>query len=120
MIGVPAPFGRRETQMKWVDPDPKFDQSPQWGTVEQGPESLKMERIKLSFSGSGEDGWKRPFCAARGLAGSTRKIIFVTGAPAGCAFKSSCSSLRKVLGSSRGMGKWIVLLKTPPDCSELE
>ena len=27
VVGVPAPFGRRETQMKWVDPDPKFDQT---------------------------------------------------------------------------------------------
>jgi hypothetical protein len=55
VIGVPAPFGRKETQMKWVDPDPKYDQSPQWGLVEQGPESLLPERIKLSFAGSNED-----------------------------------------------------------------
>ena len=51
VIGVPAPFGRQETQMKWVDPDPKFDQTPQWGMVEQGPETLPPERIKLSFAG---------------------------------------------------------------------
>jgi hypothetical protein len=55
VVGVPAPFGRRETMMKWVDPDPKFDQSDQWGVVEQGPESFLPERIKLSFSGSKED-----------------------------------------------------------------
>ena len=55
VVGVPAPFGRKETMMKWVDPDPKFDQAPQWGVVEQGPESFMPERIKLSFSGSGED-----------------------------------------------------------------
>src|SRR5690606_4889615 len=55
VVGVPAPFGRKETLMKWVDPDPKFDQSPQWGVVEQGPESFMPERIKLSFSGSDED-----------------------------------------------------------------
>jgi hypothetical protein len=55
VVGVPAPFGRRETLMKWVDPDPKFDQAPQWGVVEQGPESFMPERIKLSFSGSSED-----------------------------------------------------------------
>jgi len=55
VVGVPAPFGRKETMMKWVDPDPKFDQSPQWGVVEQGPESFMPERIKLAFSGSGED-----------------------------------------------------------------
>jgi hypothetical protein len=55
VIGVPAPFGRRETMMKWVDPDPNFDQSAQWGVVDQGPESLMLERIKLGFSGPQED-----------------------------------------------------------------
>lgn len=55
VIGVPAPFGRRETLVKWVDPDPQFDQAPQWGEVEQGPESFLPERIKLNFSGSKED-----------------------------------------------------------------
>ncbi len=55
VVGVPAPFGRRESKMKWVDPDPQFDQSPQWGLVEQGPESFLPERIKLSFTGTRED-----------------------------------------------------------------
>ena len=55
VVGVPAPFGRRETQMKWIDPDPKFDQTAQWGLVEQGPESFLPERIKLSFAGSRAD-----------------------------------------------------------------
>ncbi len=52
VVGVPAPFGRKETLVKWVDPDPKYDQSPQWGRVDQGPESLMPERIKLSFEGN--------------------------------------------------------------------
>jgi hypothetical protein len=55
VVGVPAPFGRRESKMKWVDPDPQFDQTPQWGVVEQGPESFLPERIKLSFTGTRED-----------------------------------------------------------------
>lgn len=55
VVGVPAPFGRRETLMKWVDPDPKYDQSPKWGVVDQGPESLMPERIRLNFSGSKEE-----------------------------------------------------------------
>lgn len=52
VIGVPAPFGRRVTMVKWIDPDPNFDQTPQWGKVEQGPESLVPEGINLNFSGS--------------------------------------------------------------------
>ena len=53
-VGVPAPFGRSETRMKWIDPDPNYDQTPQWGVVNQGPESCLPERIKLAFSSSME------------------------------------------------------------------
>ncbi len=51
VVGVPAPFGRQETEVKWVDPDPEYDQTPQWTTVRQGPESLYPERLNLQFSG---------------------------------------------------------------------
>jgi hypothetical protein len=54
VIGVPAPFGREAAYVKWVDPDPNFDQSPQWAPVHQGPESLLPERIKLLFGGTQE------------------------------------------------------------------
>lgn len=50
IVGVPAPFGRKETLVKWVDPDPSYDQSPQWGRVDQGPESLLPERVKIHFA----------------------------------------------------------------------
>ena len=50
VIGVPAPFGRSETLVKWVDPNPEYDQTPQWGSVNQGPETLLPERVNLSFS----------------------------------------------------------------------
>jgi hypothetical protein len=52
VVGVPAPFGRDKLEMKWVDPDPKFDQSPQWGEVHQGPESRFLELVKVHFSGA--------------------------------------------------------------------
>jgi len=55
VVGVPAPFGRKETEMKWVDPDPQYNQTPRWGLVEQGPESFLPERIRLSFAGSTDD-----------------------------------------------------------------
>ena len=55
VIGVPAPFGRNETRVKWVDPDPEFDQTPQWAIVKQGPESVVPERLRLDFSGTFED-----------------------------------------------------------------
>jgi hypothetical protein len=52
VVGVPSPFGRESAYVKWVDPDPNFDQSPQRQMVHQGPESLLPERIKLVFRGS--------------------------------------------------------------------
>ncbi|HEV7280624.1 MAG TPA: vWA domain-containing protein [Pirellulaceae bacterium] len=49
VIGVPAPFGRKETYVKYVDPDPAYDQSPQFLPIDQGPESMEPEGIRLSF-----------------------------------------------------------------------
>lgn len=49
VIGVPAPFGRDITYVKYVDPDPSFDQSPQWAEVDQGPESVLPERVRLGY-----------------------------------------------------------------------
>jgi hypothetical protein len=51
VVGVPAPFGRADAYVKYIDPDPNFDQSPQWSPVHQGPESLLPERLKLTFAG---------------------------------------------------------------------
>ncbi len=52
VVGVPAPFGRPETRVKWVDPDPAFDQTPQWAIVSQGPETIYPERLQLDFTGA--------------------------------------------------------------------
>lgn len=54
VIGVPAPFGREHTLVKYVDPDPKFDQSPQWAQVDQGPETFLPERVQVGFTGNFE------------------------------------------------------------------
>jgi hypothetical protein len=49
VLGVPAPFGREFTYIKFVDPDPKFDQTPDWKQVDQGPETLVPERVQLGY-----------------------------------------------------------------------
>ena len=54
-IGVPSPFGREETQVKWVDPDPEYDQRPQLAIVDQGAETPRPERLKLGFVQGGDD-----------------------------------------------------------------
>ena len=53
-VGVPAPFGRREAYIKYVDPDPKYDQTPQWVPVRQGPESHMPELVKIGSEESDE------------------------------------------------------------------
>jgi hypothetical protein len=55
VVGTPAPFGQKKLMVKWVDPDPKFDQTPGWGEVDQGPETLFPERVKLNFAGTREE-----------------------------------------------------------------
>ncbi len=55
VIGVPAPFGREHSLVKYVDPDPKFDQSPQWAQVDQGPETFLPERVQVGFTGNFEE-----------------------------------------------------------------
>ncbi|MBX3419281.1 MAG: VWA domain-containing protein [Pirellulaceae bacterium] len=50
VIGVPAPFGREETMLRWIDPDPRYDQTPQWAMIHQGPESVMSEVVKLDFA----------------------------------------------------------------------
>jgi len=52
VVGRPAPFGRPTAHVKWIDPDPNFDQRPQWVPVSLGPETLQPERLKLHFLGS--------------------------------------------------------------------
>lgn len=51
VVGVPAPFGRKDVEIKWVDPDPQFSQEPQWVPVRQGPESFLPEVVRLGFTG---------------------------------------------------------------------
>jgi hypothetical protein len=55
VVGRPAPFGRQTAYVKWVDPDPKYDQRPQWVPVTLGPESLMPELLKLRFAEGDEE-----------------------------------------------------------------
>lgn len=60
VIGVPAPFGREEVEVRYADPNPEFDQSEQWVPVKQGPESLMAEAVNISFSAeSARDEYER-------------------------------------------------------------
>jgi hypothetical protein len=74
VVGVPAPFGQRQVKMKFVEPDPDYDQSEQWAVVEQGPETLYPEFVRIRsgrFHNEAIDSGFGPFslnklCAATG------------------------------------------------------
>lgn len=68
VVGRPAPFGRQTAYVKWVDPDPDFDQRPQWAPVNLGPESIMPEALKLRLAGGDEpllDSGFGPFALTR-------------------------------------------------------
>ena len=49
VLGVPAPFGREKTFIKFVEFDPAYAQVEDWAEVDQGPETLYPERVKLGY-----------------------------------------------------------------------
>lgn len=75
VVGVPAPFGRKIVDIKYIDPDPQYDQSEQWVPVHQGPESFLPEGIKLAFSA---DEREEPIDSGFGPYGLTR-LCYETG-----------------------------------------
>jgi len=49
VVGVPAPFGRRQVQIKFVEFDQKFAADEvRWPVVDQGPETLYPELIRVA------------------------------------------------------------------------
>ena len=55
VVGVPAPFGRRDVKMKFVEFDPKYAADEQWAIVEQGPEWLYPEFVDVRPKNSPDD-----------------------------------------------------------------
>ena len=47
VVGVPAPFGRADVRIKFREFDPKFADDVQWAVVEQGPETLYPEVVRV-------------------------------------------------------------------------
>ena len=78
VVGVPAPFGMEKVQMRFVEFDPKYDGDEQWAVVDQGPETLFPEMVRLrSGSGADEpmDSGFGPFSLSK-LCAETRGIYF--------------------------------------------
>lgn len=79
VVGVPAPFGRREAYVKYVHPNAeRYDQTPIDVPVHQGPESLMPERIKLGFIGRDRTDPRERIDSGFGPFGLTR-LAYQTG-----------------------------------------
>ena len=78
VVGVPAPFGKREVRFKYVDPDPKYDQTPQYAQIEQGPESFYPELVQVrsgKYADEAMDSGFGPYALSR-LCSETGGIYF--------------------------------------------
>lgn len=78
VVGTPAPFGMAKTQLKFVDPDEKYDQTARWVEIEQGPESLFKMTLNISslpIDSEPMDSGFGPFALSR-LCASTGGIYF--------------------------------------------
>jgi hypothetical protein len=55
VVGVPAPFGQRDVRMKFKEFDPKYADDIQWAVVEQGPETLYPEVVRVRSGRDAEE-----------------------------------------------------------------
>jgi hypothetical protein len=79
VVGVPAPFGRRQVEIKFVEFDQKYaDGEVRWPVVDQGPETLYPELIKVASKSAADepiDSGFGPFSLSK-LCASTGGIYF--------------------------------------------
>jgi hypothetical protein len=47
VVGVPAPFGRQQVEVRFVEFDPKYAAGDQFPVVDQGPETLYPEVVRI-------------------------------------------------------------------------
>ena len=78
VVGVPAPFGQRDVKTKFVEFDPRYDSDVQWAVVEQGPETLYPEVVRVRSGNAADepiDSGFGPFSLSK-LCGNTGGIYF--------------------------------------------
>jgi len=55
VVGVPAPFGRRQVQVRFVEFDPRYAAGDQFPVVDQGPETLYPEMVRIGAGAVGDE-----------------------------------------------------------------
>ena len=55
VVGVPAPFGQQSVRFKFVEFDPRFQDTEQWAEVDQGPETFYPEVVQVRPKGASDE-----------------------------------------------------------------
>jgi hypothetical protein len=94
VVGVPAPFGKRQVKMKFVEFDPQYADDEQWAVVEQGPESRYSEVVNVRPKNAPDeaiDSGFGPFSLSK-LCAETGGIYFAVHANRGASGRVSDSA----------------------------
>jgi len=103
VVGVPAPFGRKQNRMKFVEFDPKYAADEQWAVVDQGPESLYPEFVNVRPKNSPDepiDSGFGPFNLAK-VCAETGGIYFAVHANRGAQGRVSDAATAPMASSLR-------------------
>jgi hypothetical protein len=87
VVGVPAPFGRRQVQIKFVEFDDQYSDEVSWPVVDQGPETFLPEVVRIPLGGKFDepiDSGFGPFSLSK-LCAQTGGIYFAVHANRGSA-----------------------------------
>jgi len=103
VVGVPAPFGQRQVSIKFVEPDPGYDQAERWPVVDQGPESLYPEVVRIRserFADEAIDSGFGPFSLSK-LCAATNGVYFAVHPNRGASGRVSRAEVATMASSLR-------------------
>lgn len=103
VVGVPAPFGQRQVRIKFVEPNPEYEQQEQWPVVDQGPETLFPEVIRIKSGRSDDeaiDSGFGPYSLSK-LCAATNGIYFAVHPNRGASGRVSNAEVAQMASSLR-------------------
>lgn len=103
VVGVPAPFGQRQVRIKFVEPDPDYDQTEQWPVVDQGPETLYPEVVRIRsgrYDDDAIDSGFGPFSLSK-LCAATNGVYFAVHPNRGATGRVSNADVGQMASSLR-------------------
>lgn len=117
VVGVPAPFGQRQVRIKFVEPNPEYEQQEQWPVVDQGPETLFPEVVRIKsgrFDDEAIDSGFGPFSLSK-LCAATNGIYFAVHPNRGASGRVSNAEVAQMASSLRHFFRPEVMRAYRPD-----